>query len=712
MSSSSNSNSGGSRVLIPISVRKTIHDIKEIAAKHSDEDIYLMLKECKMDPDETAQRLLYLVHNPDCWGLANSHLIVKLVFSRKILEDNNVLFDLADTFQEVKKKRDLRKPNVNSRISEESRWRMGTQGRGVRGGRGHYSSSTIYHGASGGRNASAPKENGVNNGVERGFNPLPTVPEKTEKNTNSRVTISSNISVSGATSIPNGSSGHEHAPHQSADPVVVLPLNSRNPGVGAIKDEVSSQRIASKSGASYPAMNGSIAEHTVANSVQATLGDVTCVNTVLQESLIVKKNEPLEHSQSSSTTTSEVISVIDDQSSQLVGLSEVVASEAVALALEGGSESLPEQEVSVLKDAISKLDMNPEKLKISRHQAVIFPDHLQVPEDIKNGLTFGSLDFEQSLNSGNNPEDSSDSLPVAVPEFLIENDKAANETSLSNLNVSSSAQEGDYLDNSHSLPHVPDSKAHLKDVSSGLAPIYDHSKQDIMFSQGGLQYPFVHMGPHYGFPFIQPSGNSTVSSTLATTQTATQPAGVGHSSIPLSPPPFPVFRQPYPPYYFPFGPYFPSFFVASNAQQLLGPGGSPQQTSTGNAFLSPPPAGPGTKFSVPQGKPGVSAENLPRFGVPSGYNSYSPSPAATSGNSAGSEEIAAPGLKENGVYSTVQQGEGPLLWLPAPGRDILHANSFYNHLPPGQHAAFPPPPAGIYHPTQTMAATSTGHPLL
>lgn len=35
---------------------------------------------------------------------------MKIVFSRKILEDNNVPFDLADTFQEVKKKRDLRKP--------------------------------------------------------------------------------------------------------------------------------------------------------------------------------------------------------------------------------------------------------------------------------------------------------------------------------------------------------------------------------------------------------------------------------------------------------------------------------------------------------------------------------------------------------------------------------------------------------------------------
>lgn len=216
---------------------------------------------------------------------------------------------------------------------------------------------------------------------------------------------SSNISVSGPTSIPNGSSGHEHAPHQSAgitcnicrgiywfwvlahgnnaylqtfsvkrtppplpllwlvlelnkgrghlhfhllacstnsvfgvyfsasDPVVVPPLNSRNPGVGAIKDEVSSQRIASKSGASNPAVNGSIAEHTIANSVQATLGDVTCVNTGLQESLIVEKNEPLEHSQSSSlTTTSEVISVIDGQSSLLVGLSEGIIMSSLHLA--------------------------------------------------------------------------------------------------------------------------------------------------------------------------------------------------------------------------------------------------------------------------------------------------------------------------------------------------------------------------------------------
>lgn len=56
---------GGSRVLIPNNVRMMIQDIKEIAGKHSDDDIYAMLKDCNMDPNETAQKLLYIgtTHN-------------------------------------------------------------------------------------------------------------------------------------------------------------------------------------------------------------------------------------------------------------------------------------------------------------------------------------------------------------------------------------------------------------------------------------------------------------------------------------------------------------------------------------------------------------------------------------------------------------------------------------------------------------------------
>lgn len=56
--------SGFSRVSIPDSLRRTIQDIKEITGKHSDEDVYAMLKDCNMDPNETAQKLLYLgVHH-------------------------------------------------------------------------------------------------------------------------------------------------------------------------------------------------------------------------------------------------------------------------------------------------------------------------------------------------------------------------------------------------------------------------------------------------------------------------------------------------------------------------------------------------------------------------------------------------------------------------------------------------------------------------
>ncbi|TKY56424.1 hypothetical protein E2542_SST20869 [Spatholobus suberectus] len=99
----------GFRASIPNSVRRTIQNIKEITGNHSEEDIYAMLKECSMDPNETTQKLL-----------------------------------LQDTFHEVKRKRDRRKENLNNRESVEPRWRPGTQGRGARGGRGNFH-LIMYH---------------------------------------------------------------------------------------------------------------------------------------------------------------------------------------------------------------------------------------------------------------------------------------------------------------------------------------------------------------------------------------------------------------------------------------------------------------------------------------------------------------------------------------------------------------------------------------
>lgn len=50
---------GLARVSIPSGMRKTIQNIKEITGNHGEDEIYAMLKECSMDPNETAQKLLY-----------------------------------------------------------------------------------------------------------------------------------------------------------------------------------------------------------------------------------------------------------------------------------------------------------------------------------------------------------------------------------------------------------------------------------------------------------------------------------------------------------------------------------------------------------------------------------------------------------------------------------------------------------------------------
>ncbi|KAI3695351.1 hypothetical protein L1987_78347 [Smallanthus sonchifolius] len=124
----------GGRVSIPNNVRKMIQNLKEITGSHSEDEIYAMLKECSMDPNETAQKFL-----------------------------------LQDPFHEVKRKRDRKKENLNKE-STELRWKPGMQGRGNRGGRLNYSSRhiSISNDAVGGRTSVSAKENGVGKGVVDG----------------------------------------------------------------------------------------------------------------------------------------------------------------------------------------------------------------------------------------------------------------------------------------------------------------------------------------------------------------------------------------------------------------------------------------------------------------------------------------------------------------------------------------------------------------
>ncbi|XP_058108544.1 GBF-interacting protein 1-like [Magnolia sinica] len=81
--------SDGSPQITSARVRKTIQSIKEIVGNHSDADIYVMLKESNMDPNETAQKLLN-----------------------------------QDPFHEVRRKRDKKKENTSYKVSTESRKRV------------------------------------------------------------------------------------------------------------------------------------------------------------------------------------------------------------------------------------------------------------------------------------------------------------------------------------------------------------------------------------------------------------------------------------------------------------------------------------------------------------------------------------------------------------------------------------------------------------
>ncbi|KAM1143084.1 hypothetical protein EV1_031707 [Malus domestica] len=96
---------------IPDNVKLTIQNIRDMIGKqHSNDEIYAMLRDCSMNPNETAQKLLYL-----------------------------------DTFHEVKSRKDRRKENSKGRSSEDSKMPPGTHNRVSRGGgQGNYSSNFFF----------------------------------------------------------------------------------------------------------------------------------------------------------------------------------------------------------------------------------------------------------------------------------------------------------------------------------------------------------------------------------------------------------------------------------------------------------------------------------------------------------------------------------------------------------------------------------------
>ncbi|KAL0306229.1 UNVERIFIED_CONTAM: GBF-interacting protein 1 [Sesamum radiatum] len=747
--------SGFSRVSISDSLRKTIQDIKEITGKHSDEDVYAMLKECNMDPNETAQKLLYL-----------------------------------DTFHEVRRKRDRRKVGVNNRAQEEYRRTPVMQRRG--NGGGNYVSSYNSDDAVRGRQLNARRQNGYSSRMGRASKASIPVLRK-----DSKIVASDGGSTAAAdASVCDGSSSHEstsqlvernhkgvtketkadygsnsekvpflrpvlikqlsnvdpgptptptptnssmvpsgaringgslkskssHAGNivgstsvsglyaSASDPVLVPSLNPRNLGsVGIIKREKGSQRNTVETSINLPAESRMNAVQSVAVGQAVPGSDELTSSAQPMEYKGVERTQLAQSSLLPSSSSHQIAAAKNNQETcaaqPVNGPPKEIMSEAVGVAPEANINSLPTLEDSSSEQATADVDIKLQKLHVSSGQSVIFPNHLHVPQAFKKALTFGSLDAHIG-------QDNEDSNPRDVS--ITTNIEAAKEPTPTHQ--SSSPRSGsDYHDRPQSPSNVLVNLTSPKEnVSSGTAQRYDQSKQEMQQPVGGPQNPVLPPVPDYGLSLVPPvvgshlvqleglepqGGNSLVPSTTASTPSMSQPRGIAQSSIAVSPQLFPFLRQPYPPNYIPYSPYFSQLYMPpQNAHQLLSHSGFPQQPSAGNIYM-PPTAASGVKFPIY--KPGNIAGNLTHFGISSGYGSYGASglgygssaalPPGTSSNN----DLTGSELKEKNMYSAIKQNEDLHILTSASGRDIsaLQANVFYN-LPQGHPLAFSPAQVG------------------
>ncbi|KAB5527755.1 hypothetical protein DKX38_021602 [Salix brachista] len=215
---------GGVRVSIPSNARKTIQNLKEIAGNHSDEEIYAMLKECSMDPNETAQKLLFQGLSSLSFSFCLvGFLVLKLIALDRV--DFLVLISISrsqkEAWQEKRVLFTLIRLNTNNRESGDSRWRSGSQGRVSRGSRMIFSPGRTSHDTGGGRNSSAGRDNGINHAAEKGTgSSLPALQEKSKETTPSASlsavvangptgVVSGSSSANNASNLPTGSDQHE-----------------------------------------------------------------------------------------------------------------------------------------------------------------------------------------------------------------------------------------------------------------------------------------------------------------------------------------------------------------------------------------------------------------------------------------------------------------------------------------------------------------------
>ncbi|XP_019198389.1 PREDICTED: GBF-interacting protein 1-like [Ipomoea nil] len=686
--SSMNSGAGGgaaSRVSIASNVRETIRQIKEITGNHSEEEIYAMLKECSMDPNETTQKLLF-----------------------------------QDTFHEVKKKRDRKKENMNKGFAKPN-WKPGMQGCWNKGGHGNYPSHYASHDSGRGKNSG--KENQTSQMLEKSISrtSVPTLRE--EKSISSLSIALPNGSSSGSSGSDAGDVSGKLEGQQCPAPIDAR----KSPKVGQCTRDTHR----------HPSMNGNTATSTAlvpssrayfstSDPVLLSSQDSQSIGTV--EGLrceLGSQHVPVKHAPSDSNDSkTPSASIAKDWKLKAANANSAQASDAGTSAelsmvsVEAQTERKPRPDVMELQKKLK------ESMNILEVRHVIIPSHFQVLEAEKLGFCFGSFDANYYLdtNSNNVPQDDKKPLISKTTEHIEETAREQfprNESELTTVDVDV-AEDFDHPQLSSHGQENPPSKG---DEVLPSAPKYKILKQESV--HGGQQHSAVHTSPNYSFGFMPPilgsqlrsfdscdsqtsdvscppnfvGGSHLVSSTAAATPLVTQLSGLMQSSIGVTQPPLPLFRQPagvHLPHYIPYGHYLLPFYIAPlTIQQLFSNGSLPQQPLAGSLYPPPPPPPPPVaKYLPSQYKQGSNSANVTHIGAPGNYGphdstaNYNPA-SATVGNPSSNDENSASQFKASSFYSS-PRGQVAFTTPPQP----VHGTA-----------------SGLYHPVPPVT-TPTVHPLL
>ncbi|CAN7018555.1 unnamed protein product [Brassica rapa subsp. trilocularis] len=361
------------------------------------------------------------------------------------------------------------------------------------------------------------------------------------------------------------------------------------------------------------------------------------------------------------------------------------------------------------------------KLDVGERSHVTFPLHLQVADELQNGLTFGSFDsnFVKELSStyGASGGDDSD---FKSSHGTGDDERDSSPTTNGIHAVASARGASSYFEDDNGIPNsapgaLPNTQPHQIAYGQdapfsvfGLVPSFSALGQPVNTEAAATQardtsYQDIHALRQYKnlvlllLFFLIPvfsklqlgNSNAPAMSLVSNPPGQSSIAAVSQQATHL-------FGQQYPPSFFPYGPYYPQFYMPPPyIHQFLGPNGIPQQSyfPPGAAIAAPTHIAPvGDNENPPTTNPSQHASSTVVTHIPS----------ATALNSIHSEERTSAMTGNAGAW--IGQGLGNL--------------QMYNLALQGQPLGFPVVQAGhrglmgIHQPSQPMPAPSTTYQTL